>query len=288
MGYTEKLDGLSEEYWLSVQAQITLHHIADNRIYEVDLHFAFDDQRVSLPWLDAAWERIIGYRMYGQQVEVLSQEDSLLQLALHQRRNLGNPLGMKNTLDACLLLRDYAQSLDWEYLLGQARRMRLCCALYGLLLQAKLFLGQPLPENLREHCHVSAAKAIVLRVFLNSQVYLPYGNKVAYLGHHFLLYDNYREPFKSALDIPREQFAISLNMDPHARKTAIFYQLRVFTCHGVCSVIWLEVLHEHTFYQSMPVALSVLLCRFFNFIRCLRQRHIHQPQKSAFCSAFPQ
>jgi len=228
MGYTEKLDGLSEEYWLSVQAQITLHHIADNRIYEVDLHFAFDDQRVSLPWLDAAWERIIGYRMYGQQVEVLSQEDSLLQLALHQRRNLGNPLGMKNTLDACLLLRDYAQSLDWEYLLGQARRMRLCCALYGLLLQAKLFLGQPLPENLREHCHVSAAKAIVLRVFLNSQVYLPYGNKVAYLGHHFLLYDNYREPFKSALDIPREQFAISLNMDPHARKTAIFYQLRVF------------------------------------------------------------
>jgi hypothetical protein len=104
-----------------------------------------------LPWLhyasrfftldaDVLWKRAVTGQLQGIPLRILSPEDTLLYLAIHRS---DSPLRLRFVCDIAELLRRQGHTLDWDYVIHQARVAGARTVLfYGLALAQEL-LGAP-------------------------------------------------------------------------------------------------------------------------------------------------
>jgi len=228
LGYRKELLGLKEEYWRERQYHVTFFkdkHAAFPVMLE--LHWALDYERsneISLP----IWSRLREKESEGQRVYLLSPEDTLFCLALHNRR-FGKALCLKNVIDLALLLKKY-KTFDWDYVLRQARQNSMVTTVYFILTQAETFLDFAAPRSFITVLGVPAWKKKAIRTFINKNTFsarLEKDFKGVFLQSHFLLYDRLLEPAGYILKIPCEQFAKFYGLEPYDRKTRLFYNWRL-------------------------------------------------------------
>jgi hypothetical protein len=105
-------------------------------------------------------ERTTDGTVRGQPVRLLSDEDTLLHLAIHRTRS---PLRLRFLGDVAEVVRRREATLDWELVVALARRARARTALYSGLTLARELLGAPAPDGAIAALDVGRVKQGVLR-----------------------------------------------------------------------------------------------------------------------------
>ena len=232
LGYQKRLGGLTEDYWRNKQCHITFFRVfKDSQYFVVDLHWGLDFKRNGRVVLPDIWKRTRDIEIIkGKKIRLLSPEDSLFSIALHQRR-YGKVFTLKYMLDIKLLFRKYKDAFDLDYIVDSSQKGRMSSCLYFLVLQARLFFGPGDFDALLDRLPVSRFKRNLMERFINDKMSsdsLVCEYKVNYLKIHFLLYDDYLEPVRYVINIPLEQFARFYDLEPYSTKTRILYKLRFF------------------------------------------------------------
>lgn len=230
LGYRKELYGLKEEYWRRNQYHITFYKKEEQKVPFVELHWSLDFKRKNRLILPELWERIRKLDVDGTRINLLSPEDTLFSLALHNRR-FGRTLCLKNTYDFILLLNKYASDIDWNYVLNQSRKYNLCSTLFFALCQVKLLSDLNVPEFVWKELNLPNWKMRLIQRFIEQNTFLwdkKVQNKNLYLKSHFLLYDNIWEPIDYIVNIPKEQFAKFYEFEPYDKKTDFLYWNRMF------------------------------------------------------------
>ncbi len=226
LGYEKALHGDKEEYWLKQNYHMAfVKKDCFGRGCMAEVHWALDYPRKAalLPQL---WERTKKIEGGGKTQEVLSCEDSIFSLALHQRR-FGKMLLLKSACDAALLLKN--SRLDWDYFTLEAQRAGTRTTLYFVLAQAQILFGLAIPSAVLKKLRIPRYKQELIANFIFRNTFQEQPDlRGLYLKAHFLLYDGFAEPLKAAFSVPREQFAKFYKLPPYAFKTGILYNLRWF------------------------------------------------------------
>jgi hypothetical protein len=182
--------------------------------------------------LDELWDRTKEIDADGKKIKLLSAEDALFSLALHNRR-FGKSLNIKYAVDLILLLNKYAPQFDWDYVLSRCRKYSLCAPVFFSLYQAEFLSDLNIPEYVLKELKIPRWKKILIQRFIEKNTF-PLKiktlslNKNLYLKSHFLLYDSLWEPVSYILNIPQEQFAKYYCLKPYTKKTTFLYRNRLF------------------------------------------------------------
>jgi|GEM_PF-801713 len=268
LGYRKCLGGLKEEYWKEKG-----YHLAFTRqdiqkqSYIVEAHWDLDYPR-KISMLPSLWRRITKPGPETENISLLSPEDTLFSLALHQRR-FGKVLCLKNACDAAALLNKYGSNFDWNYVLREAKISQARLTLYFVLAQAKLLFDMPIPDfvldksdsHKRRDSHFLIMEALavprykkkLINQFILKDTFIKNnesdndmsGIKNLYLKSHFLLYDNLWESLSCVLNVPQEQFAKFYGLKPYARKTNFLYRIRYLYFLKDIFVILVRVIKKH-------------------------------------------
>jgi hypothetical protein len=241
IGYEKDLEGLNENYWLNEQCHVVFYK-KTGIPYSVrlELHFRLDFKRNNKEIFPSVWGRTRNIGSVATNTLLLSPEDTVFSLALHQRR-FGKMFCLKYALDTALIMNRYKDTFDWDYVISTCRDYRLFSCLYFLFLQANLLLDGSAVIKEAEKLRVPVYKKAIMRRFVLENIgSVPLNKriKVNYLKSHFLLYDSYGEPALYILNIPLEQFAKYYGMDTYSTKTKLLYRLRFlyFLIHPFISV----------------------------------------------------
>ncbi len=232
LGYSKDTHGLKDDYWRNQNYHLAfLKKPQRNIAYSVEIHWNLDYKR-DRQLLPHLWNRIRKKHVEGLDVYLLSLEDTIFCLALHQRR-FGNTLSLKNACDLALLLNRYNSKLDWDYIVREASTGRMRTTLYFTLLQAYLLLDSRIPLSILNELRVPKYKKVLIERFILGNTFRIESNsgnyenaRYLYLKQHFLLYDDLWEPLRYILNIPQEQFAKFYKIHPYAPKTYLLYIAR--------------------------------------------------------------
>lgn len=245
IGYKKELLGLKESYWRKEQCHLTFVKHGEGKTGNIlEAHWSLDFKRNGRQALGESWQRTNNIGTEFGRMAVLSPEDTLFSLALHQRR-FGKAFCLKYVLDIAFLLKKYAGNFDWDYFLSACRRYGLSSCAGFLLLQGKLFLNSGLFDYGLEKIDLPRSKKAIMERFIDSNLAslgLSEKIKETYLKSHFLLYDTYSEPVKYILNIPLEQFAKFHSLRPYEARTRRLYLLR-FIYIPLCS--WIALLKNN-------------------------------------------
>lgn len=108
----------------------------------LELHWGLWATRFFHLDVEALWRRSVPARLHGADVRLLSVEDTLLHLAIHRSRSA---LRLRFVCDIAELLRRHHDTLDWEYVIAQARAAGARTTLFFTLALAHELLAAPLP-----------------------------------------------------------------------------------------------------------------------------------------------
>lgn len=230
IGYKKNLEGLREDYWLNDQCHVVfIKKQTTSYPIRLELHFRLDFKRKGKEILSSVWGRNREVQIDGRRFKLLSPEDTVFSLALHQRR-YGKVFCFKYVLDTALIIQKYKDIFDWGYVQDACRKYKLFSCLYFLLLQVKIFLGEDFSGEL-EKLSVASIKKTMMRKFISRYIFsFSLSQKVRnnYLKSHFLLYDSFIEPVRYIMDIPLEQFAKYYGLNTYSKKTRFLYKNRFF------------------------------------------------------------
>jgi hypothetical protein len=226
LGYRKELYGQKEEYWRNDQCHVSFTRPQEKDPFPVEVHWGIDFKRKGRALLPELWTRLRTVSVDGQSLRLLSPEDSLFCLALHNRR-YGKTLCLKNAYDVVLMLHAYAASFDWDYLLRQSRIYELASTVFFILTQAKLLSDVPVPDAVWPALRVPAWKRGLIRRFIENNTFRAgRKSKDLYLKSHFLLYDSFWEPVDYIIHIPKEQFANFYSLKSQDKRTDVLYRYR--------------------------------------------------------------
>ncbi|MFH1854152.1 MAG: nucleotidyltransferase family protein [Candidatus Omnitrophota bacterium] len=196
--------------------------------YIAEVHWALDYKR-DKPLLPCLWDRIKKFRVEDRDIYLLSPEDTLFSLALHQRR-FGKMLCLKNICDTAVLLNRYKNEIDWDYVLTESKTSKIRTTLYFILAQIDTLLNVKAPSFVLRKLGIPRYKKRMIERFILRNTFTSEpglnSNKSLYLRSHFLLYDNIWEPIKYVLEVPLEQFAKFYRLQPYEIKTTFLYKIR--------------------------------------------------------------
>ena len=228
-GYKQELHGAKEEYWHNKNYHLAFTRKAqDGHCYIVEVHWALDYSR-NKPLLPHLWKRIRTIEVERTVFALLSHEDNIFSLALHQRR-FGKMLLLKSACDVGLLLIKYQDILDWDYFIAETNRAPMRTTLYFVLVQAEILFNIQIPPGILKTLDIPRYKKELIRNFIFKDTFNCESDlNSLYLQAHFLLYDSFREPVKSILNIPLEQFAKFYRLSPYSFKTKVLYHFRWFS-----------------------------------------------------------
>ncbi len=231
LGYRKELYGLKEKYWRERQCHIVFYKKEpDGFSPPIELHWALDFRRKNSQILPGIWNRVRRIQIDGREIKLLSPEDTFFSLALHGRR-FGKTLCLKNACDGALVLSKYGRTFDWDYLLRESRRGKMCSSIFFFLSQIKFLLNVDMPKHVWRSLDIPAWKRKLIRQFIKRNIFLATSNfspKNLYLKSHFLLYDSLWEPIDYILNIPKEQFSKYYSLKPYEKKTDFLYKNRLF------------------------------------------------------------
>jgi hypothetical protein len=230
LGYEPVNSGGNEAYWLHQHCELTFAKKRQEGCFALDVHFRLDFKRPRTVQLPHLWERIKKVSIDERDIMLLSPEDQLFSLALHQRRFGGKIFCLKNILDLAMILKKYENTFDWNYVAFEARAGKMEAAIFFILMQAQLFFGTNVPPSAWKQFNVSSYKKTLMRRIAERNVFrfLPYNeSKRVYLETHLLLYNDLWEPITYLLNIPMEQFARYYDLEPCGKKIRFFYKMRL-------------------------------------------------------------
>ena len=229
LGYEPVDGGGKEEYWLHQHCELTFAKKQKGG-FILDVHFRLDFKRPGTVPLPHLWGRTKKVSIDGRGITLLSPEDQLFCLALHQRRFGGKAFCLKNVFDLAMILKKYGKTFDWNYVVSEARAGKMGATILFILLEAQLFFEAHIPESVWDQLNVPPHKRTLMKYMVEGDAFrlLPHGeSKGAYLKTHLLLYDDFWEPIAYLLNIPIEQFAKYYDLDPYSKKTRFLYQIRL-------------------------------------------------------------
>jgi hypothetical protein len=125
----------------------------------LELHWGLWARRFFHLDAEPLWSRVVAARLHGIDVHILSPEDTLLHLAIHRS---SSALRLRFVCDIAELLRRNHATLDWTYVLAQARVAGARTALFSCLTLAQDLLGAPLPEHILPSLAVGRLKRRIL------------------------------------------------------------------------------------------------------------------------------
>jgi hypothetical protein len=227
-GYKKYLTGNTEEYWLTKQCHLAFkkeHKLFQHGIL-IEVHWALD-----LPPRDKIlsdmWERIRFKEYHGIKIGILSPEDCIFSLVLHNRR-FGNILSLKQIWDLKQLFEYY--TLDIDYILKTAQKYKLNSVLYFALTQLNLiFDAEDIPLIIK-NLKIGHFKKNKIENLIHDYTFSPLlltKKRNIYLKAHFLLYDTWREPFWYILNVPYEQFCKFYKLPSYTNKSIFLYSIRI-------------------------------------------------------------
>ncbi len=196
----------------------------------VELHWDLDYPRYRRHLLPQMFDRLRPAVIQNRKVKLLSVEDTFFGLALHQRR-FGIALSLRDVCDIAKLLHKYKRDFDWQYVLCEAKKAKVCSTIFFSLCQVKLFFNIEAPEYVLEGLDVPQWKKWIIQRFISKNTFALSQNahtKNLYLKAHFLLYDNLWEPVDYILNIPQEQFCRFYGLSPYTKRTEFLYRYRLF------------------------------------------------------------
>ncbi len=231
LGYRKNLEGFKESYWRKKQYHFVFQEKEPKGFSPIiELHWDLDYRRYRRQLLPECFKRLREGLMQNSQVKLLSPEDTFIALALHQRR-FGAALSLRDVCDMAILLNKYVSGFDWDYVLREIKKARICSTIFFAISQIRLFFKISIPENVWRGLNLSGAKKKIIQRFIKKNTFSScheVESKNLYLKVHFLLYDNFWEPVDYILNIPQEQFAKFYNLEPYAKKTCFYYRHRLF------------------------------------------------------------
>jgi hypothetical protein len=119
----------------------------EGRIY-LDLHWGFVPSYFPIRLdLESIWKRLTSVSTGERRALAFSQEDLLLILSVNAGKESWALLG--DLSDIAALIRN-ARQMDWESLIGQAKKVGASRMLFVSLMLAQDLFGAPLPEKLRQ------------------------------------------------------------------------------------------------------------------------------------------
>ncbi|RKY28903.1 MAG: hypothetical protein DRP74_09405, partial [Candidatus Omnitrophota bacterium] len=208
-GFEKHLEGLKEEYWRKKQYHLVFvrfgrksyqgeaaNEKSNGHSIIVELHWDLDYRRKRRQLLSQMFKRLREFSMRGRRIKLLSVEDTFFALALHQRR-FGKTLALRDACDIARLLNKYASSFDWDYVLNEAKKSKVCSTIFFSLYQVQYLLGINVPTYVWRELNLSTWKQRAIRRFIEKNTFLADKNiqaKNLYLRAHFLLYDSFWEP----------------------------------------------------------------------------------------------
>jgi hypothetical protein len=227
-GFKKELGGLKENYWLKKQ----YHYIftkgqTDGGLLIIEIHWDIDYPRKKNGFVPGIFDRLRPFQIQDKTIELLSPEDTLFVLALHQR-HFGKSLSLKYACDTALLLNKYGQGMDWDYVLNQSEKNKTRASLFFTLYQAKFWLNTAIPEKIWRDLSKKIPRREKIKKFTAKNTFSVNKNSQnLYLKTFFLLYDTIYEPIIYILNIPLEQFAKFYDLKPYTKKTAFLYHFRM-------------------------------------------------------------
>jgi hypothetical protein len=227
MGYQKYLAGGTEGYWRKNQCHLEFIRDDKGERNMVELHWALDAKRYQREPIPGLWSRLKKCSFDGQDGSILSPEDTLLSLALHQRR-YGKVFNLKYVCDIGLILEK--ESLDWGYLLKTAHKGKARASLYFLIYQVQFVLDKDLKKRL-DALRIPFWQRWLIHRLTHKYIYAPPDNSrlpYVFLFSHFLLYDDPWYPFQYILNIPEEQFAKFYNLKVYSKECKLRHRLRFF------------------------------------------------------------
>ncbi len=231
LGYQKNLGGFKESYWRNKQ----YHFVFQEKELKgfspiVELHWGLDYPRYKRQLLPDIFKRLREGTIQNNKVKLLSAEDTFIALALHQRR-FGIALSLKDVCDMAILLNKFRPSFNWDYILSESKKSKVCSTIFFALYQVNFFFGVNIPEYVWEQLNLPAWKRRAIQRFIEKNTFLAGQStqgKHLYLKAHFLLYDHLWEPVDYILNIPQEQFAKFYSLEPYSKKTHFYYRYRLF------------------------------------------------------------
>ena len=231
LGYQKNLEGLKESYWREKQ----YHFVFQEKELKdfspiVELHWGLDYPRYKRQLLPDMFQRLREGTIQNKKVKLLSVEDTFIALTLHQRR-FGTALCLKDACDMAILLNKYVSNFDWDYVLREAKKAKICSTIFFAISQVHLFFKVNIPREVWKGLNLSGCKIRLIWHFIKKNTLLPKPDSQAknlYLKTHFLLYDHLWEPLDYILNIPQEQFAKFYSLEPYSKKTHFYYRCRLF------------------------------------------------------------
>jgi len=225
LGYKKYLLGATEDYWRKKQYHLEFIKVKDTQKIILELHWALDYERKNRNILPDLWGHLKKISVKDDGFSVMSPEDTLISLALHQRR-FGKMLNLKYVFDVGILLRQ--ESLDWNYIINAAQEGRFRASLFFLLSQAQIVLDKDLSAHLKE-LRIPFWQRKSIFAVIKKYTYCSHKDfsiSYLYLACHLLLYDNITESMLYILKIPIEQFAKFYGLPLYAPKTRLRYRIR--------------------------------------------------------------
>jgi hypothetical protein len=230
LGYKKELHGFKEEYWRNEQCHFAFSNGENKDAFSVELHWSLDFKRKGRAILPEIWERTRVITVDNRKIRLLSPEDALFSIALHNRR-FGKPLCLKYVYDTILLLEKYSSTFDWDYVFRMCREYETFSPVYFILYQTKLLFAIKSDCDIWKELKIPFWKRKVIHRFIEKNTFssLQYllAIKNLYLKSHFLLYDSLKEPVQYIFRIPKEQFAKFYALQPYDKKTDFFYRNRI-------------------------------------------------------------
>jgi len=225
LGYKKYLKAGNEYYWRHKNCDIPFKK--EDKKGLLELHFALDLKRYNRYILPHLWNRLRSIESDNNKINLLSPEDTLFSLALHQRR-FGKRLSLKNVLDVALLINKYKDNFDWDYVLKEAKSGKMCNTIFFVLFQAKILLDISLPKDILRKLGVPFWKKRLMYKFIKKDTFSPNPFeklKYIYFKNHFLLYDSLWEPIDHIVHITQEEFAKYHNLPLYAPRTKKLYRI---------------------------------------------------------------
>ncbi len=230
LGYKKILGGVKENYWIKYHCHFMYGKTSSGMNIHLELHWALDFKRFQNISFEHLWTRRRKITAEDTEIYVLSPEDTLIALALHQRR-FHKPLILKNIIDGYLILKNY--NIDWGYLMDTAYRYRLRVTLNLLLNVIEEVYGinfKHIKDSLRVKNFADRIQNKIIRNYIyNTEMFTNYHiQKRIYFYLYFFLYDSWWELLYYLFFISPEKFAKFFNLPIYSFKNNLCYKLRLF------------------------------------------------------------
>ena len=229
LGYYKILAGKKEKYWLNYHCHLMYHKILSGINIHLELHWALDFRRFKNINFEQLWNRRKKIFINDTEINILSPEDTIISLGLHQRR-FHNPLIIKNIMDAYFILNNY--TIDWNYIIMIAYKYRLRTTI-NLLLNAIQEIYKIDFENIKQRLRIKkfvdyVQKKIISKFIYNSEMFdNSYVRKKVYFQLYFFMYDTWWEVLYYLFFIAPEKFASFFNIPTYSFQNRLWYRLRL-------------------------------------------------------------